>query len=150
MKAVEAAFNQEKALVGAFSVLTNLRMELFQALMWTRTKQLLLMRPKLGRDMCVCGCYGHRFHFKYPYWFTNYTSFGLLASLDLQINIQPPVGEEAGDRGSAGIPISGSVTPSSVETQFKCGEQRRVTPGRRGRSCSKGHLLLLLLLRRYP
>ena len=33
MKAVVAAFNQEKALVGAFSVLTNLRMELFQALL---------------------------------------------------------------------------------------------------------------------
>ena len=32
MKAVVAAFNQEKALVGAFSVLTNLWMELFQAL----------------------------------------------------------------------------------------------------------------------
>ena len=32
MKAVVAAFNQEKALVGTFSVLTNLRMELFQAL----------------------------------------------------------------------------------------------------------------------
>ena len=32
MKAVEAAFNQEKALVGAFSVITNLRMELFEAL----------------------------------------------------------------------------------------------------------------------
>ena len=32
MKAVVAAFNQEKALVGAFSVLTNLRMELFQAI----------------------------------------------------------------------------------------------------------------------
>ena len=32
MKAVVAAFNQENALVGAFSVLTNLRMELFQAL----------------------------------------------------------------------------------------------------------------------
>ena len=32
MKAVVAASNQEKALVGAFSVLTNLRMELFQAL----------------------------------------------------------------------------------------------------------------------
>ena len=32
MKAVVAAFNQEKALVGAFSLLTNLRMELFQAL----------------------------------------------------------------------------------------------------------------------
>ena len=32
VKAVVAAFNQEKALVGAFSVLMNLRMELFQAL----------------------------------------------------------------------------------------------------------------------
>ena len=32
MKAVVAAFNQEKALVGAFPVITNLRMELFQAL----------------------------------------------------------------------------------------------------------------------
>ena len=37
MKAVVAAFNQEKALVGAFSVLTNLRMELFQALPPTTT-----------------------------------------------------------------------------------------------------------------
>ena len=33
MKAVVAAFNQEKALVGALSVITNLRMELFQALL---------------------------------------------------------------------------------------------------------------------
>ena len=33
MKAVVAAFNQEKALVGAFSVVTNLRMELFGALL---------------------------------------------------------------------------------------------------------------------
>ena len=32
MKAVVAAFNQEKALVGAFSEITNLRMELFEAL----------------------------------------------------------------------------------------------------------------------
>ena len=32
MKAVVAAFNQEKALIGAFSVITNLRMELFEAL----------------------------------------------------------------------------------------------------------------------
>ena len=32
MKAVVAAFNQEKALVGAFSVITNLRMESFEAL----------------------------------------------------------------------------------------------------------------------
>ena len=37
MKAVVAAFNQEKALVGAFSVLTNLRMELFQALVLSRS-----------------------------------------------------------------------------------------------------------------
>ena len=32
MKAVVAAFNQEKALVGAFSVITNPRMDLFEAL----------------------------------------------------------------------------------------------------------------------
>ena len=31
MKAVVAAFNQEKALVGAFSVITNLRMDIFEA-----------------------------------------------------------------------------------------------------------------------
>ena len=37
MKAVVAAFNQEKALVGAFSVITNLRMELFQALAYSDT-----------------------------------------------------------------------------------------------------------------
>ena len=32
MKAVVAAFNQEKAVVGAFSGITNLRMDLFEAL----------------------------------------------------------------------------------------------------------------------
>ena len=32
MKAVVAAFNQEKAQVGAFSVIMNLQMELFEAL----------------------------------------------------------------------------------------------------------------------
>ena len=32
MKAVVAAFNQEKALVETFSVITNLRMELFETL----------------------------------------------------------------------------------------------------------------------
>ena len=35
MKAVVAASNQEKPLVGAFSVITNLRMELFEALVVT-------------------------------------------------------------------------------------------------------------------
>ena len=37
MKAVVAAFNQEKALVGAFSVIRNLRMELLEALIYTVT-----------------------------------------------------------------------------------------------------------------
>ena len=35
VNAVVAAFNQEKALVGAFPVITNLRMELFEALLHT-------------------------------------------------------------------------------------------------------------------
>ena len=35
MKAVVAAFNQEKALVWAFPVITNLRMDLFEALLST-------------------------------------------------------------------------------------------------------------------
>ena len=38
MKAVVAAFNQEKALVGAFSVITNLRMDLFEALVYILDK----------------------------------------------------------------------------------------------------------------
>ena len=37
MKALVGAFNQEKALVGAFSVIMNLRMELFEALLMTDT-----------------------------------------------------------------------------------------------------------------
>ena len=40
MKALVAAFNQEKALVGAFSVITNLRMELFEALAWQPTENI--------------------------------------------------------------------------------------------------------------
>ena len=43
MKAVVAAFNQEKALVGAFSVITNLRMELFQALLSTVLPLIMLV-----------------------------------------------------------------------------------------------------------
>ena len=39
MKAVVAAFNQEKALVGAFSVITNLRKELFEAPLATSATQ---------------------------------------------------------------------------------------------------------------
>ena len=44
MKAVVAAFNQEKALVGAFSVITNLRMELFEALASTCTGKMLCVQ----------------------------------------------------------------------------------------------------------
>ena len=36
MKVVVAAFNQEKALLGAFSVITNLWMQLFKALVFKR------------------------------------------------------------------------------------------------------------------
>ena len=39
VKAVVAAFSQEKALVGAFSVITNLRMELFEALLPSQDPQ---------------------------------------------------------------------------------------------------------------
>ena len=52
MKAVVAAFNQEKALVGAFSVITDLRMELFEALLATLSsgcppRMLLVTEPEL-------------------------------------------------------------------------------------------------------
>ena len=47
MKAVVAAFNQEKALVGAFSVITNLWMELFQALRSTHSNLPHYNRPDL-------------------------------------------------------------------------------------------------------
>ena len=44
MKAVVAAFNQEKALVGAFSVITNLWMDFFEA----------LLLPHCSLSPCVC------------------------------------------------------------------------------------------------
>ena len=51
MKAVVGTFNQEKALVGAFSVITNLRMELFQALLAT------------GLTRELCSVLGNKVHF---------------------------------------------------------------------------------------
>ena len=45
MKALVAAFNQEKGLEGAFSVITNLRMELFEALVLTPYRS--LQHPQL-------------------------------------------------------------------------------------------------------
>ena len=65
MKAVVAAFNQqEKSLVGAFSVITNLRMELFEALLDTyfsvnlmeRCCELLqdsIIDPEIKSRICV-------------------------------------------------------------------------------------------------
>ena len=38
MKALVGTFNQEKALLGSFSVITNLRMDFFQALVVTRAR----------------------------------------------------------------------------------------------------------------
>ena len=46
VKAVVAAFNQEKALVGAFSVITNFRMELFGALF-------LAVKMKISNDVAA-------------------------------------------------------------------------------------------------
>ena len=62
MKAVVAAFNQEKALVGAFSVITNLRMELFQALIVTRHQVTASSADHLalGRDEAVAAGHRHR------------------------------------------------------------------------------------------
>ena len=42
VKVVVAAFNQEKALVGAFSVITNLRMDLFEALVYRHAAGLMV------------------------------------------------------------------------------------------------------------
>ena len=53
MKAVVAAFNQEKALVGAFSVITNLQMELFEAL--AHTEQHLANSWTVAVACCVAG-----------------------------------------------------------------------------------------------
>ena len=62
MKAVVAAFNQEKALVGAFSVLTNLRMELFQALIITGILLIFSLphnnyKSQLSRPYQLCSNY---------------------------------------------------------------------------------------------
>ena len=61
MKAVVAAFNQEKALVGAFSVITNLRMELFEALVDTTpevVRVLPLVHAAVHRGEEVAGVLG--------------------------------------------------------------------------------------------
>ena len=52
MKAVVAAFNQEKALVGAFSMITNLRMDLFEALVRSEV-EVIRRRGVAGRVFAV-------------------------------------------------------------------------------------------------
>ena len=52
MKAVVAAFNQEKALVGAFSVITNLRMDIFEALIFSLPGRLLAMAAAANFANC--------------------------------------------------------------------------------------------------
>ena len=56
MKAVVAAFNQEKALVGAFSVITNLRIELFQALVSTLPVVTIQMMPECQSVRLTARC----------------------------------------------------------------------------------------------
>ena len=63
MKVVVAAFNQEKALVGAFSVIMNLRMELFEALVITDIEVILVTmvpccRCWLGQGLGAPGAAG--------------------------------------------------------------------------------------------
>ena len=54
MKAVVAAFNQEKALVGAFSVIMNLRMDIFEALLATNTGDMgTLMVSRKNRNIIL-------------------------------------------------------------------------------------------------
>ena len=66
MKAVVAAFKQEKALVGAFSVITNLRMDFFEALLCTavmlvsRLMELTQYQLRRMREL------GPRFHLLHP------------------------------------------------------------------------------------
>ena len=58
MKAVVAAFPQEKALVGAFSVITNLRIELFEALLTTEPDEMYSVLTKLLSQGWVDGALG--------------------------------------------------------------------------------------------
>ena len=57
MKTVEAALNQEKALVGAFSVITNLRMELFEALVSSE-----LIQEHLSWNVTLQSCHVQGIH----------------------------------------------------------------------------------------
>ena len=63
MKTLVGAFYQKKALVGAFSVITNLQMELFQALAGTR-----VIYTSMPRVLCVAGARLHVASVLYVNW----------------------------------------------------------------------------------
>ena len=60
MKAVVAAFNQEKALVGAFSVITNLRMDLSEALLRTDSVTGTRRQPDINTEYVTSAISCHR------------------------------------------------------------------------------------------
>ena len=63
MKAVVAAFNKEKALVGAFSMITNLWMDLFEALVARHIPAAAAASSSsLGRNHEVLTCYPGQLH----------------------------------------------------------------------------------------
>ena len=76
MKALVGAFNQEKALVGAFSVITNLRMELFGALVPSavRTKLLIVF-------IVQCHCHIQHLRSEMQNWKCKSIHFGKIDSL---------------------------------------------------------------------
>ena len=53
VKALVSAFNQEKALVGAFSVITNLRMDLFEALVQSCVSRQIIAIFLIGRYFAI-------------------------------------------------------------------------------------------------
>ena len=83
MKAVVAAFNQEKALVGAFSVITNLRMELFEALVVTMTRR---------RYVAVCGATTRILHQYLVQNTENTATLKLNISFNYQCRLQLKIG----------------------------------------------------------
>ena len=74
MKAVVAAFNQEKALVGAFSVITNLRMDRFTALLQDRAAHRL-------QELGAGGGAGAQPSLAFYHWYYCYNKVVMLTEL---------------------------------------------------------------------
>ena len=65
MKAVVAALNQEKALVGAYSVITNLRIDLFEALVVVVSRVPTARPPQSAANSIIHGIILNQFCQKY-------------------------------------------------------------------------------------